>query len=135
MKKFLNPLSFGGLLVIFISCMVLLGTLSKKRMTENGFIVNVNILHSPSVCENTPKKKMFLELEYKGYVFKKNINDKKCSVLTGKQSIRMLTNQKEDQFIFFDDYDPFDFFNSFLIFGFGIFIIFKGASEKEKKKK
>lgn len=136
MKKFLNPLSLvGGPVVIFISCMVLVGILNKRNITKNGFKVIVNVLDSPSTCKDISKKNLVLQLEYKERNFVKGINYKECDFVVGKQSIEMLTNRAESKFIFMDEYNPYDFFYFFLFFGFGIFCIFKGAHEKKKKNK
>lgn len=135
MRKFLNSLSFGGLFVIVISLIGFWGTTSRKNIKEDGFIVEVKVLNPPSSCEDIPSKGLRLELEYKNKVFIEWINQKQCSEIMGQQTIQMLSNEKESEFHFFDDYKEIDYIYSAIILVFGIFVVFKGASEKEKKKK
>lgn len=134
MRNFLNPLTLvGGPIMIFISCMGLWGILEKRDITQNGLKVIVNILDSPATCDNISKKDLVLKLEYKGRNFAKGINYKECYIIVGKENVEMLTNKAESKFIFMDEYNPSDFIYFFILFGSGVFFIFKGAHDKKKK--
>lgn len=135
MRNFLNSLSFGGLFVIIISFIGFWGTTSRKNIKEDGFIVEVKVLNPPSSCQDIPNKGFRLELEYKNKVFIEWVNQKQCSQILGQQSIQMLSNEKESEFHFLDDYKEIDYIYSAIIFVFGIFLIFKGAQEKRKTKR
>lgn len=135
MRKIITPLFFGGLFMFLVAGMSFMSVIDKKNMKESRNFVEVKILNPPTSCEDIPNKGFRAELEYKGKVFIKRINYKKCSEILNQQTLQMLSNEKKDYFIFLDDYKPYQFIFPFIFFGFGIFIIFKGASEKEKKKK
>lgn len=133
MRKIITPLFFGGLFMFLIAGMAFWATMNKKNIKEDGFIVEVKVLNPPSSCEDIPNKGLRMELEYRGKVFIKRVNQKQCAQILGRQTLQMLSDKEQDYFIFIDDYNPYDFIYPFLFFGFGIFCIFKGAQEKRKR--
>jgi hypothetical protein len=125
-----NLLLFGGLLMMFISCMVIWGNLIDYDIYKNGFEITANVIEAPENCENISSRGGYCKLEYNGKIYVERAGNKFCHLVSGKKKVRMLTNEKLSALIFPDKFNDFEFVSGFILFAFAIFVISKNFKQK-----
>lgn len=125
-----NLLLFGGLLMMFISCMVIWGILIDYDIYKNGFEITANVIEAPENCENIPSRGGYCKLEYNGKIYVERAGNKFCHLVSGKKQVKMLTNEKLSALIFPDEFNDFEFVSGFILFAFAIFVISKNFKQK-----
>ena len=118
----------GGIFMIMISIIGLRNGYLDKQITERNETVKVKVID----CSETGNRHYFLKFEFKGKTFVKRTKSLYCEKISGKSEIEMLSNKKNDRFIFSDEYKTDnDYFFSSILGLMGIFIIYKGSKSKK----
>lgn len=121
-------------LVLFISFMSAWRTNVDREIVENGFEVVAEVVYkTPEDCSNFNRRASYCELKYNNKVFNKRILDRKyCYLLTGKKKIKVLTNEKNTDLLFMDEYNRGDFGYSILFLILAILGIRQGCKGVQK---
>ena len=73
---------FGGLLIMFISCMVIWGNLIDYDIYKNGFEITANVIEAPKNCENISSRGGYCKLEYNGKIYVERAGNKFCHLVS-----------------------------------------------------
>ncbi len=133
MKNFIsnNLLLFGGIVMLFISCMAIWGNLIDYDIYRNGIEITANIIEAPENCENISSRGGFCKLEYNGKIYVERAGNKFCHLVSGKTEVKMLTNQNYSDLIVPDEFNNFEFASGFILLAFAIFLIIKNFKQKK----
>ncbi|MFY8181749.1 MAG: hypothetical protein ACOVLG_08225 [Flavobacterium sp.] len=133
MKDFINNnlLLFGGIVVLFMSSMVIWGNLIDYDIYRNGIEITANIIEAPEDCENISSRGGFCKLEYNGKIYVERAGNKFCHLVSGKKKVKMLTNENSSDLIFPDEFNNFEFASGFILLAFAIFVIIKNFKQKK----
>lgn len=133
MKDFINNnlLLFGGIVVLFMSSMVIWGNLIDYDIYRNGIEITANIIEAPKDCENISSRGGFCKLEYNGKIYVERAGNKFCHLVSGKKKVKMLTNENSSDLIFPDEFNNFEFASGFILLAFAIFVIIKNFKQKK----
>lgn len=133
MKDFINNnlLLFGGIVVLFMSSMVIWGNLIDYDIYRNGIEITANIIEAPEDCENISSRGGFCKLEYNGKIYVERAGNKFCHLVSGKKKVKMLTNENYSDLIFPDEFNNFEFASGFILLAFAIFVIIKNFKQKK----
>lgn len=95
MRNFINNnlLLFGGIVMLFICCMVIWGNLIEYDIYRNGMEITAKVIEAPKDCENISKRGGFCKLEYNGKIYVKRAGNKFCYLVSGKSKVKMLTKK------------------------------------------
>lgn len=119
-------LSILGFIVFFISLIILSNAFKQREMNENPIKVTVEIIESPSDCSKITTRGGYCKLKYKGKVYVKRAGNKFCHLVSGKDTVVVLTNKSQDKLLFVDEYDSNQFIYGIFIMIVSIVIVIKG---------
>lgn len=132
-KKLLDYIFLGGvILMVVVSFIVIVKTYEMKAITESGVQVSAEIIEAPNSCENLGRRPPYSKIKFNEKVFIKKTGPKFCQFVLGKNSVTMLTNEKGDELIFLNEYDPMNFGYGVGIFFIALFSSYKYFATKKK---
>lgn len=118
-----NLLPIGGLFLFFISFMGVWGNLIDYNIYINGFFVNATILEAPVTCENISSRGGFCTLEYKGNKYITRAGNKFCHLVSGQNSVQMITDRNAAKLLFPNEFTYFEFLSGFVLLAFALYVI------------
>ncbi len=118
-----NLLPLGALFLLFISIMVSWGNIIDYNVYKSGFQVKVKILEAPTNCENISSRGGFCTLEYKGKKYIVRAGKKFCYLVSGQDTVTMITDKNSTKLLFPDEFTYFEFFSGFILMAFALIII------------
>ena len=108
--NWLNVLfSVGVSLMVIVSCILMLDTFEKKKITELNQEVVAKIIEAPDSCEDLGRRPPYSKIEYNNQIFIKKSEKQFCHLVSQKDSVKMLTNREGDELLFPNEYDPMNF--------------------------
>ena len=122
-------LSILGFLVFLISLIILWNAFRDREINENSVKITVEVIEYPSDCSKISTRGRYCKLKYKGKVYVKRAGNKFCNLVSGKDTIVVLTNKNEDKLLFIDEYESNQFMSGFIIMIVSIIIIIKGFKD------
>lgn len=126
-KNWSNILFIIGVsLMMVISFIIIIKTFEKKTITEKGMEVEAEIVEAPNSCEDLGRRPPYSKLKYNNQIFVKKTGNEFCNLVSQKDSVTMLTNEKGNELIFPNEYDPIQFlYGSILILIAGLITVKK----------
>ncbi|RXR18889.1 hypothetical protein [Flavobacterium stagni] len=121
-----NLLFIAGLILLFISSMVIWGNLVDYDIYKNGFEITVNVIDAPENCDNVSSRGGFCKLEYNGKVYVVRAGNKYCSLVSGQSKVKMLTDKSATKLQFPEEFNSFEYYSGFILLAFSIYVIVKG---------
>ena len=109
------PLTIIGLIMLVISCMLIWKNFERKWINDRGFEVAAIIFESPSSCDNIRKRTGYCKLEYDGKIYVKRAGNKFCHLVSGKETVTMLTNEDGSELLFPEEYKVEQFVYAFIL--------------------
>jgi len=124
-----NILGIGGLILLFISVMIIWGNLIDYNIFKNGFEVNAKVVEAPENCLNISSRGGFCKLQYNNKMYVVKAGKKFCHLVSQKNEVKMLTDENLSQLLFPGEFNDFEFASGFILFTLATFIIFKNFSK------
>ena len=128
-----NILAIGGLILLFISLMIIWGNLTDYNIIKKGFEVTANVIEAPSDCKNVSSRGGFCKLEYKNKIYVVKAGKKFCHLVSQQKNVEMLTNQDGSKLLFHDEFNDFEFASGFIVFALAMFFILKNFFLKSNR--
>ena len=120
-----NLLPLGGLFILFISVMVAWGNFIDYDIHKNGFPVTAQVVEAPIDCDNISRRGGFCKLEYNGKIYVEKAGRKFCHLVSGKETVKMITNNEAESLLFPDEFSDFEFVSPFILLVFALFVMIK----------
>ena len=98
-------------------------------MNDNPIKVIAEVIEYPSDCSKISTRGGYCKLKYKGKIYIKRAGNKFCNLVSGKDTVVVLTNKNEDELLFIGEYESSQFISGFFIMIVSIIIIIKGFKD------
>ncbi|QVY66902.1 hypothetical protein [Polaribacter sp. Q13] len=119
-------LSILGLIILVFSIIGVIETFKKKKVSELDLKVEAIILEAPEDCSTITTRSGYCTLEYNGNTYIKRAGNKYCHLVSGKETVAVLTNQNHDDIYFIGEYNQSDFISLIILLALAILSIIKG---------
>ena len=120
-----NLLPIGGLFLLFISIMGAWGDVIDYNIHKNGFSIIAKVIEAPIDCDNISRRGGFCKLEYNEKIYTKKAGRKFCHLVSGQETVKMITNKDADSLLFPDEFSDFEFVSPFILLVFALFVMIK----------
>lgn len=111
--------------MLFISIMVARGNVIDYDIHKNGFSITAKVVEALIDCENISSRGGFCKLEYNGKTYVKKAGRKFCHLVSGQETVKMITNKDAEKLLFPDEFSDFEFVLPFVLLVFALFVIIK----------
>ena len=128
-----NILVIAGLILLFISTMIIWGNLIDYNIVKNGFEIKAKVIEAPTDCSNISSRAGFCKLEYGDKIFIVKAGKKFCHLVSQQSEVQMLTDENANKLLFPNEFNDFEFVSGFILLVISIFIIYKNYHRKVSK--
>ena len=111
MKKDWSRIVFlvGVVLMFAVSSIVIIKTFEKKAIQEKNIEVIAKVIEAPISCKDLGRRPPYSKIEYNNQLFIKKTGNQFCHLVSKREFVVMLTNEKGDELLFPNEYDPIQF--------------------------
>jgi hypothetical protein len=123
----------------FISIMITIPDYEDKEILKNGKIVNVFVEKVPEYCEKKSNRDILVVFfKHNGKTHTRNVTEKWCEKIKSGETLQMKSNNDESEFVFTwetEGKQNTEIGSGVFLILLGLFLIYKGYSDKNKKLK
>lgn len=114
-----------SLVFLVISFIVLHGIYEKIKITNRGETIIVKVIEAPENCLNiNSNKDSYCKLQYEDKIYVLRAGKKICPLVSGKEEVKMLTNESKSKVVFFGEYNSGQYGSGFFILIVALFAIY-----------